>query len=66
MMYARSPSHTIYERNMGGPDREVYPFTDGLFGYHQVEIAEGGDKLETTFIADWGVALLIMQCVMPV
>ena len=31
-------------KKYGGPDREVYPFTDGFFGYHQVEIAEGGDK----------------------
>ena len=58
--------HHYRKKYGGGPDREVYPFTDGFFGYHQVEIAEGGNKLETTFIADWGLALLIMQCVMPV
>jgi hypothetical protein len=33
--------------------KEAYSFTDGFFGYHQVQIAEE-DKRNTTFTTEWG------------
>ncbi len=40
---------------------EVYSFTDGLLGYHQIRIAKE-DRHKTTFSTDWG---LFQYTVMP-
>jgi hypothetical protein len=37
--------------NVGGQD--VYSFTDGFSGYHQIGIAKE-DKHKTTFATEWG------------
>lgn len=37
--------------NVGG--QEVYSFTDGFLGYHQIMIASE-DRQKTTFAAEWG------------
>eukprot|EP00253_Pinus_taeda_P035663 PITA_35663 len=37
--------------NVGG--QEAYSFTDGFFGYHQIEITLE-DRSKTTFATDWG------------
>jgi putative transposase len=37
--------------NVGG--REVYSFTDGFSGYHQIKIAQE-DRYKTTFSTEWG------------
>ena len=37
--------------NVGG--QEVYSFTDGFSGYHQIKIHEE-DRLKTTFATKWG------------
>jgi hypothetical protein len=37
--------------NVGG--QEVYSFTDGFSGYHQIQIAKE-DRHKTTFLIEWG------------
>jgi hypothetical protein len=37
--------------NVGG--HEVYSFTDGFSGYHQIKIAQE-DRHKTTFVIEWG------------
>jgi hypothetical protein len=37
--------------NMGG--HEVYSFTDGFLGYHEIKIAQE-DRHETMFVIEWG------------
>ena len=37
--------------SVGG--QEVYSFTDGFFGYHQIKIAKE-DRHKTTFVIEWG------------
>jgi len=37
--------------NVGG--QEVYSFTDGFSGYHQIKIASE-DRSKTTFMTEWG------------
>ena len=37
--------------NVGG--QEMYSFTDGFYGYHQVRIAQE-DRHKMTFITEWG------------
>ena len=37
--------------NVGG--QEMYSFTDGFFGYHQIRITKE-DRYKTTFATEWG------------
>ena len=43
-------THEVLE---GVGSQEMYSFTDGFFGYHQIRI-DKEDRHKTTFVTEWG------------
>ena len=52
-MYDPFPTPFTYEVLEGVGGQEMYSFTDGFFGYHQIRIAKE-DRHKTTFGTEWG------------
>ena len=47
------PTPFTYEVLEGVGGQEMYSFTDGFLGYHQIQIAKE-DRNKTTFVTEWG------------
>ena len=52
-MHDPFPAPFMHEVLEGAGGQEMYSFTNGFFGYHQIRIAKE-DHHKTTFVTEWG------------